>query len=470
MDAYLRLGDDLRSLFLFGRVPIPYSGNLAPDGHIEDYQGAWPADGYYGDLDGSWTDVSVTSSSATRDENKNAPGDGKFDQSKFPSRIELEVGRVDMRRMGYFFPDAATSAEREALLLNHYLEKNHKFRLGQLPHNSKSVVSDVIGELGPSDIPASIAWRAFPVLTDDVQATTEWMDKLGEAHHWAYGAGFGNHFVAQGIGTTEDYAKRDPKAVFTMLFGSRFGDWNSDDNLLRAPLGTSTGLASMWAGRPYWYVHQMAMGMTIGEATRHSQSASASYIATYNEGNVEMALMGDPTLRNMEVPLEVASITLSGANQLQWPDLATGTRYIVSRSASSKGPFTPLTTEAIEATSFTIPAPSDTEPFYMVRPVIEISRWSGHYYQSGRGKIIDIRNSVTSNDAASKHLSLLGDVLSVRDVHGNATLTIIDVLGRTASERTMTSGGSFDITSLNTGAYIAQLRTTKGIEILRFNK
>ncbi len=463
------LGDELRSVFLFGRVPVPYSGNLAPDGHIEDHLGAWPADGYYGDLDGNWTDVSTTSTSATRDENKNAPGDGKFDQSSFPSKIELEVGRVDMRRMGWFFPDAASQAEREALLLNHYLDKNHKFRLGQLQHNRKAVISDVIGELGPSDIPASIAWRAFPVLTDDVQPTTDWMNKLsGEAHHWAYGAGYGNYFVAQGVGTTEDYAKRDPKAVFTMLFGSRFGDWNSDDNLLRAPLGTSVGLASMWAGRPYWYVHQMGMGLTIGEATRHSQSASASYIATYSEGNVEMALMGDPTLTNYQNQVSMSAVTYAGG-AFDWT-FGQNAGYYVSRGATATGPFTSLTPTMLTAGAFVDVSPNSNEPYYLIRPIDLIFAGNGSFLVSGRGQIIDIRNSVTSDDAASTHLSLLGNVLSVRDIKGNATLAIIDVLGRTTSERTMTNGDRFDITSLNTGAYIAQLRTSKGIEILRFNK
>lgn len=466
------LGDELRSVFLFGRVPIPYSGNLAPDGHVEDHLGAWPADGYYGDLDGSWTDVSVTSTSAIRDENKNAPGDGKFDQNSFPSAIELAVGRVDFRRMGWFYPDASSPEEREALLLNNYLEKNHKFRLAQLPHNSKAVVSDVIGELGQTDIPAAIAWRTLPPLTNDVQATTDWMNLLSsEAHLWAYGAGFGNYFVAQGIGTTEEYSKRDPKAIFTMLFGSRFGDWNSDDNLLRAPLGTSAGLASMWAGRPYWYLHQMAMGMTIGEATRQSQSASASYIPTYAEGNVEMALMGDPTLHNIEIPVQLTGLRLEGSNTLKWDNAGENARYAIARASSPHGPFDPLTETTIAETSYNVGTPDPSWTYYLVRPVLNGRALStGDYYQSGRGQIINVVNSVRSEDAVSKHLSLQGNAICVNDVAGNATLTIIDVLGRTVAQRAMTVGETCDVSSLNAGAYIAQLRSAEGVEVLRFNR
>ncbi|HTG44208.1 MAG TPA: fibronectin type III domain-containing protein, partial [Verrucomicrobiae bacterium] len=38
---------NVKSVFLFGHVPVPYSGNLNPDGH-PDHLGAWPADAYYG--------------------------------------------------------------------------------------------------------------------------------------------------------------------------------------------------------------------------------------------------------------------------------------------------------------------------------------------------------------------------------------------------------------------------------------
>src|SRR5579859_3682294 len=74
---------NVKCLFLFGHVPVPYSGNIVPDGHAPDHQGAWPCDGYYGDMDGTWTDTSVNVSRATDPRNRNVPGDGKFDQSIF---------------------------------------------------------------------------------------------------------------------------------------------------------------------------------------------------------------------------------------------------------------------------------------------------------------------------------------------------------------------------------------------------
>src|SRR5207248_5325533 len=72
---------NVRAVFLFGHIPVVYSGNLNPDGH-PDHQGAWPTDAFYGDMDGSWTDNSVNNTSAQRQANWNVPGDGKFDQSE----------------------------------------------------------------------------------------------------------------------------------------------------------------------------------------------------------------------------------------------------------------------------------------------------------------------------------------------------------------------------------------------------
>jgi hypothetical protein len=464
LEVSARLGNDLRSLFLFGRVPIPYSGNIFPDGHT-DTKGAWPADMYYGDLDGEWTDKTVNNRTASVDKHDNVPNDGKFDQSVAPSRIELEVGRVDMRHLSPFYPDASSPAEREARLLRNYLDKNHAFRTVQLSHNGKAVVSDVLNKLGNNDIPAAIAWRGFPLLTTDVQPTTTWMETLKiETHLWAYGGGYGNYFVAEQVGTTQDYATHDPKAIFTMLFGSRFGIWDSEDNLLRAPLATSTGLASMWAGRPYWYVHQMGMGMTIGEATRHSQSASTSYIPTVGDATVMMSLMGDPTLRNTEIANTMIDLKLEG-NTLSWligfnPDRG----YYVSRSPSPKGPFKVITPEMISTSTFTDPLPDANEPYYLVRPIIAMTTKSGTFHQSGRGVIVGPDMSVDEPLAAGA-LQLRDAAL---DVNADGELVIIDILGRVMLERNVRAGERIEIGQLMRGAYIAKLARAGAAEQLGF--
>src|SRR6185295_10099117 len=77
---------NVKAVFLFGHVPVPYSGLLNPDGHPDHY-GAWPADVYYGDMDGNWTDNSVNYTQTVNTDPAdaarltNVPGDGKFDQT-----------------------------------------------------------------------------------------------------------------------------------------------------------------------------------------------------------------------------------------------------------------------------------------------------------------------------------------------------------------------------------------------------
>jgi hypothetical protein len=49
----------LESVYLIGHLPVPYSGNFAPDGHI-DHLGAWPTDLYYVTPTSDWSDNTVT--------------------------------------------------------------------------------------------------------------------------------------------------------------------------------------------------------------------------------------------------------------------------------------------------------------------------------------------------------------------------------------------------------------------------
>ena len=76
-----------KMVFLVGHVPVPYSGNMAADGHSQ-HLGAWSADVFYGDMNGTWTDSQVTSTGAVDPRNHNVPGDGKYDQGNIPSAVK----------------------------------------------------------------------------------------------------------------------------------------------------------------------------------------------------------------------------------------------------------------------------------------------------------------------------------------------------------------------------------------------
>src|SRR5262249_29285360 len=146
--------------------------------------------------------------------------------------------------------------------------------------------------------------------------------------------------------------------VFTMLFGSYFGDWDSQDNLMRAVLASPTyGLTSSWSGRPHWFVHHMGLGEPIG----HSVALSQNNVGTYQQLNfgaceVHIALMGDPTLRLHPVaaPTELTVVAQNGLAMLNWvPSSDPVLGYNVYRATSAAGPFTRLNERRVSNTAFT---------------------------------------------------------------------------------------------------------------------
>ncbi|MDB4534487.1 hypothetical protein N9242_06400 [Vicingaceae bacterium] len=123
-----------KALYLLGNVPVPYSGLIYADGHINQ-NGAWPADIYYGDMDCTWTDVTVNDIDANRFENHNVPGDGKFDQSILPSLVELQVGRVDLSNIPAF------SISEEDLLIE-YMNKARNYKIRAIIPNERSLIDN----------------------------------------------------------------------------------------------------------------------------------------------------------------------------------------------------------------------------------------------------------------------------------------------------------------------------------------
>jgi hypothetical protein len=223
--------DNVTTLFLFGHVPVPYSGDIAPDGHVPgsgNHQGAWSCDSYYGNFDGSWTDDYVDDTTAYRAENRNVPGDGKFDQDVIDAAMNLEVGRVDLSNLPNF--DSS-----EVALLRAYLDKDHAFRTGALQVPHKALVDINFPVFAWYDVPGEDAWRYFPALVGpqnivnfhSVSTAGKWIDHLdSNAYLWAYGCGAGSYNSCSGVGVTADFAQKDAKAVFYNVFVIFFGDWD----------------------------------------------------------------------------------------------------------------------------------------------------------------------------------------------------------------------------------------------------
>jgi hypothetical protein len=107
-----------------------------------------------------------------------------------------------------------------------------------------------------------------------------------------------------------------------MVFGSYFGDWDNQNNFLRAPIASKGwGLASVWAGRPYWMMHEAALGAPLYQCVKTSYNCTNIYNVGSNGSGVHVALMGDPTLRVFPVAnlQQVTAISnCEGIATLQW--------------------------------------------------------------------------------------------------------------------------------------------------------
>jgi hypothetical protein len=373
---------NVRTVFLFGHVPVPYAGNLAPDDHT-DHQGAWPADAYYADMTGIWTDSTVNNTAASDPRNWNVPGDGKFDQSGLASAVALQVGRVDFANLPAF-------SQPETELLRQYLNKDHSFRQKLITASPRGLIDDNFGVdgAGTGTAVAACGWRNFaPFFSPSNIAAGDWLT-AGQSYLWAYGCGGGTFTSASGVASTWNFATNDTPFVFTMLFGSYFGDWDSPNNLMRAQLATPTyTLGCAWAGRPFWFFHHMGLGETVGFSTRLTQNNSTTYEANNYMRGVHIALMGDPTLR-MHMVARPSTLVLatnsSGGLNLSWnPSADTVLGYNLYRAPTSSGPFTRLNSGPIIGTNYTDPGPISGT--YMVRAVrLELTP-SGSYYNASQG-------------------------------------------------------------------------------------
>ena len=381
---------NIRSVFLFGNVPVPYSGDLTPDEH-DDHKGAWPADVYYGDLDGLWTDNSVTSLGATRTTNHNRPGDGKFDQSEIPSAVELAVGRVDLSRMTCFQNKSPSRSEVD--LLRVYLEKDHAFRHAKLPTEQKALVFDRFGLTKPEPL-STMAWRNFaPFVGANIDAINwaEYFPKVSERNYlWSSVVAGGGLTHSDGVGSSDGFALYNVNVVFAMFSGSYYGDWDNESNFLRAALGAHGRiLVSVYSAQPQWICHTMALGETIGDATRITQENGETGIyVPHNRGagQVHIALHGDPSLRAhpLPAPMNLRGSTQNGSLILSWDNVAADglAGYIVYEAESSGGSYRRVTPTPLQETSYSVP---DLKKYYMVKAVALTASPSGTYWNSSQG-------------------------------------------------------------------------------------
>ena len=426
-----------KAVFLLGHVPVPYSGNVCPDGHWESdplthHRGAWPADAYYGDMDGVWTDTTVNYSVANLDEarptrNHNVPGDGKFDQSLLVGAHlpELAVGRVDLANM-----DGMSGGVPEVTLLRRYLDRHHAFRHRLAPFitlGERALVDNNFDYYGGLGFAAS-GWASGIAIfgngaTDEMG---DWVGTLRDQDYLvAYGCGPGSFYNAHDVSDIFDYRNTRTRAVFQMLFGSFFGDWDKYDVYLRAPLiGTtdSHGLVSVWSGVPKWQLFPLAAGGTMADAYRHLihevnqpggpfPPADESWT---NPDQTHVAIMGDPVLRlQPPKPVTGLGVTVSGLQvTLNWSNPAGESNLLgcrVFHSASATGPYLPIGNRTAPGVTSFVDTPGTGIHHYMVRAIKLQTTASASYENSAQGVFASVQLGFNDWATSLNDTSLLGD-------------------------------------------------------------
>jgi hypothetical protein len=482
---------NVKSVLILGHLAVPYSGDLNPDAH-PDHKGAWPADVYYGSMTGTWDDVFVNNIVSANPLNRNIPLDGKWDNDLVPSPVQLQVSRVDFNNMPAF---AAT----EVQMMRRYLKKAHTYKMDSLNVRHRAIVRDNFGIMAPAgEAFAANGFRNFsPLVSFDSIYNLPFIATLADSsYQWAYGCGGGSYTSASGIGTTTDIASAGAvHAIFTMLFGSYFGDWNYQNNFLRAPLCADTpALTSCWAGRPNWFLHHMALGEHIGFGTRLTNNNNpAVYIpANYAAGGVHVALMGDLSLRTEYVKqatnINATPVPLNGAN-ITWaasPDAGV-IGYYVYRTDSLWGYYQKIS-PMVTTLSFEDTVGTNGLKYYMVRPVKLQTTPSGSYYNLGIG----------ITDSATVTYPLPVSIASVNEIpvdinvfpnpaqhtlgvtinataSGTMTMYIIDISGAVLFPVTRQlsagqNGYSLDVSALPSGIYTLCVQTGSNTVVKKWVK
>ena len=314
----------IKSVILFGKLPMVRSGWYSPDGHADNR--AFETDTYYADYNGTWTDTVNNTSSGTDDEHNNVAGDGKFDQNFMPSAAELAVGRVDFSNMGSF-------RKFEIEYLRDYINKAHAWRQGHRSVPARVLQNDVsdIYMFGDTNFFRS-AFGSTAVDNAALQPIASTNTYL-----WAFGYNLANSSM-QGLPV---------QAIFTGDFKSYLMHWWRPDASMRCFMTQPDwGLTGAWAS---WYWHHLQAGRPIGDAVRYSwnayknsdgqvESTSGWWGGSYGSDAVWSNFLGDPTLRmHVVAPPTAATVNKSGAvATLSWtpsvaPDLL---GYHVYRSSS----------------------------------------------------------------------------------------------------------------------------------------
>jgi hypothetical protein len=394
-NAYAADPTNVKSVLLLGKIPVPYSGSFAWDGHPE-HNGAWPADAFYADMDGNYTDATVNLATPARPANVNIPGDGKFDQNQVSTPVELQIGRVDFSRL-----TSATFGKTPTELMKRYLDKDHNFRVKSYVTNGKALIDDNFGWFGGEAFSSAAYRMCIPMLGSANIENGDFFTNTATSNYlYAYGCGGGSYNSANGVGTSADFGSKTVNAVFTNIFGSYHGDWDFEtDPFLMSALGSNGGvLTTSWSGRPSTFTHTVTYGEPIGYAMRETQNVAFNtwYLpVTIGESGLHATLLGDPTLRTQVVePIKGLSLTQNCNNvEIGWNPSSESdlVGYLVYRATQKAGPYTKLSVKPQPGNAFLDENIAGGTYFYNIKTVKRTTTpGGGSYLNTSTGAIREI--------------------------------------------------------------------------------
>ena len=405
-NLYFADTNELKAVFLIGRVPIPYTLAVQdpswaanyppypPDGHAE-HAGCWPTDLYYADFFQDFTNFNYrwqddvrawTNSGIPRC--STVPGDGKFDNYRTPTRMDVQIGRID-------FSSLPASPLSETELVRQYLNKDHRYRKAGLSFRRTAAVTDDKASIRRT-FPSWFGTNAYTITAMSTALT----DTNGYYGIFANGAGsfysVGTHY------TSWDLIATDPCFFIHIADGSYFGDWDSENNLLRAALaGKNGGLASLAALdfdplTPHvnidWSLNHMALGETIGYGVRHTINRAFESTWRYSaRPSASYNLLGDPTLRLFPVAPPVEALAFSDDNdvRINWapsPNTDVVGYHVYASTNGIAGPFARINPDLIITTSCVHSAGLSTNVVtYQVRAVRIEETGAGTYENTSIG-------------------------------------------------------------------------------------
>lgn len=485
----------LRALALIGHIPVPYSGFYSgsgdwppPDGHIEgsgNHTGAWAADTYYAELTGSWTDNTVNCTTGHENRLHNIPGDGKFDQSKIPGEVELEVGRIDLTSLNDFQED-------EIALHRYYFEKNHNYRLAGFSHPYRAVIDD---NFTSYDM-VSWAFRSYAPIADtgnifynQLNVNADFRNTLMQDHYAFAGAsGPGYYNSCSGVINSSQFAADSIKTIIAGLSGSFFGDFDHSDNLLRAAIASKPSiLASFWGGIPAWMLHPMALGYSMGYCAKLTMNNDAVYDGNFNgsQRGIHIALMGDPALTLF--PFSPASDLTADSIapkrvQLSWTASADPNviGYHVYRASHLYGAFERVNLSLVNGNSLTDMNPEPGHNVYMVRAVKKITSPSGSFFHMSQGIFDSTSNTYVPGSitlpvkdiAISVYPNPARDVIHYRFINydaGTYGVELLNAEGRSVSKFTVSSNAfEMPVSDLPSGIYFLRFTNREMTKMVKW--